>query len=211
MKSVLKISAWLIAFLIVLFFSFRIEKLDEHQLKSAKTTFDAVKFVQNFWENDLPVSIEEATPVSEIFSLFDSNLELAFEKFGKKLGISKTRYFMAKGSGIITLVSDEYLLVQLPNSQEIKIATDFIFGNAIREGSGKVNINDFVNMTDFNNVSVAINKLAKEKVVARLKKNAVAGQQIEFAGAFELSEENTAFENVLLIPVSAKLSDGKSE
>ena len=66
-------------------------------------------------------------------------------------------------------------------------------------------------MTDFNAVSVAINKLVKENVVARLRKFAAAGKWLEFTGAFEISEENIDLSNLLILPVSVKLSDGKPE
>jgi predicted lipoprotein len=66
-------------------------------------------------------------------------------------------------------------------------------------------------MTDFNAVSVAINKLVKEKVVARLRSSAKVGQDLEFTGAFEIGEENVDLSTLLILPVSVKLSDGKSE
>ncbi len=89
---------------------------------------------------------------------------------------------------------------------ELKIATGFIFGNAVREGSGKVNIDDFLNMTDFNNVSIAINKMVKENVASVLKRSASPGMKLEFAGAFELNEENISIEDLRVIPVSARLT-----
>lgn len=117
---------------------------------------------------------------------------------------------MLKGKGTIDKVEDEYLLVGIGDQTKIEIATDFIFGNAVRDGSGKVNINEFLNMTDFNKVSVEIDKLVKEKVVSRLKKTAQAGMEIEFAGAMELNNENPDVSSIRIIPVSVKLSDGKS-
>lgn len=211
MKKAIKFSAWIIPVLVLTYFSLSIENLDEHRAKSSTVAFNVPDYVQRFWDNDLPLCIEKAPFATELLALLNSNPDQAFEKFGHKLGISKTWYFMVKGTGTIESVDEEFLLVSLSDSLKIKVATDFIFGNAIREGSGKVNINDFLNMTDFNSVSVAINKMAKEKVVTRLKKAAKAGQQIDFAGAFELSEENTELESILLIPVSVKLSDGKAE
>jgi predicted lipoprotein len=98
--------------------------------------------------------------------------------------------------------------VAVDEKTKIQVATDFIFGNAIRDGSGIVNINEFLNMTDFNNVSVAINKMVKEKVVSRLKKSAKPGMILEFVGATEMNEENMDLNNIRGIPVSAKLNDG---
>jgi predicted lipoprotein len=66
-------------------------------------------------------------------------------------------------------------------------------------------------MTDFNNVSVAVNKLVKEKIVSRLKKSTAVGKVLEFSGAFGISEENVDLEAILVYPVSVKLSDGSAE
>ena len=97
------------------------------------------------------------------------------------------------------------------NNTKIHVATDFIFGNAVRDGSGQVDINTFLNMTDFNNVSVAINKLVKGKVVSRLKKAAAPGKQIEFTGAAEIREDQINLDSLRVIPVQAIVSDGKTE
>ena len=66
-------------------------------------------------------------------------------------------------------------------------------------------------MTDFNNVSVAIDKLVKEKVVSRLKKAAATGKQLEFAGAAEIREDQINLDSLRVIPVQAIVSDGKTE
>jgi predicted lipoprotein len=118
---------------------------------------------------------------------------------------------MVKGKGMIEKVEDEFLVLALGENTKVQIATDFIYGNSVRDGSGKVNIDDFLNMTDFNAVSVAINKLVKDRVVSRLRKSAAVGQWLEFTGAMELSEENIDLTAISMIPVSVKLSDAKQE
>ena len=208
MNKAIKYILGVLAIVAVVYFSLDIQKLDEYKAANVNTKFDATEFAQQFWDNELAASINNATDVQTAIQQLEINPEIAFEKYGHKLGISKTYYLILKGSGIIESVEEEYLLVRIDENTQIQVATDFIFGNAIRDGSGKVDINQFVNMTDFNNVSVALNKMAKEKVVARLKKSAKAGMQIEFTGAAEINEDNIDVTKIRVIPIAAKLTDG---
>ena len=211
MPKVIKYTIGIVAAVLVLYFSLDIQNLEKHRAAANTTRFDATDFASKFWDESLSQCIAEAPQTVDVLKMLNENPQKAFENYGKKLGISKTGYFMVNGKGLIEKVEDECILLALDKNTKIKIATDFIFGNAVRDGSGKVNINDFLNMTDFNAVSVAINKLIKEKVVARLRKSAEVGKWLEYTGAFEMSEENTDVTSVLVLPVSAKISDGIPE
>lgn len=211
MRKIWKYSIGIVVALLVIWFSLDIQSLDKHRASATNQAFNAVDYAARFWNDSLPVSVSKAPEATDLLKLLNENPDEAFKKYGRKLGISHTWYFMLKGKGTIENVEDEYLMVIIDNKTNIEIATDFIFGNAVRDGSGKVNINEFLNMTDFNNVSVEIDKLVKENVVSRLKKTAQAGMKIEFAGVLELSNENPDLSSIRIIPVLAKLSDGKSE
>lgn len=211
MSKILKYTVGILAMILVLYLSLDIQNLEKHRAAANTTIFNADDYTARFWNDSLPVSIANAPQLMDILKLLNENPENAFERYGKKLGISKTYYFMLKGKGMIEKVEDEFLVLTLGENTKIKIATDFIYGNSVRDGSGKVNIDNFLNMTDFNAVSVAINKLVKDKVVSRLRKSAAVGQWLEFTGAMELSEENIDLTAISLIPVSVKLSDAKPE
>jgi predicted lipoprotein len=211
MSNILKYTIGIIVTLLIIYLSLDVQNLDKHRAAKKTFAFNANEYVLKFWNDSLPLCIAGANESENLLEKLNENPKSAFEKYGHKLGISKTFYFMVKGKGTIEKVDAEYIIVRLDNEMKIKIATDFIFGNAVRDGSGKVNINDFLNMTDFNNVSVAINKKVKEKVASRLSNIAVNGKSLEFAGAFEISEENVDLSKVIIIPVSVKLSDGKTD
>lgn len=211
MAKVIKYSVGILAAILVLHLSLDIKNLEKHRAAAITTIFNADDYTAKFWNDSLPVSIANAPQLPDLLKLMIENPENAFERYGKKPGISKTRYFMLTGKGMIEKVEDEFLVLAIDENTKVKIATDFIYGNAVRDGSGKVNIDDFLNMTDFNAVSVAINKLVKDKVVSRLRKSAAVGQWLEFTGAMELSEENIDLTAISLIPVSVKLSDAKPE
>lgn len=211
MAKVIKYSVGILAAILVLYLSLDIQNLEKHRAVANTTIFNADDYTARFWNDSLPVAIAIAPQLMDILKLLNENPENAFERYGKKLGISKTHYFMLKGKGMIEKVEDEFLVLALGENTKVQIATDFIYGNSVRDGSGKVNIDDFLNMTDFNAVSVAINKLVKDRVVSRLRKSAAVGQWLEFTGAMELSEENIDLTAISLIPVSVKLSDAKPE
>jgi predicted lipoprotein len=211
MSKTLKYTIGIFAAILVVYLSLDIQNLEKHMAASAPASFNIADYTAIFWNDSLPASIASAPQLSDLLKLLNENPESAFSKFGHKLGISKTYYFMAKGKGTIEKVDSEFLVLALDGNTKVKIATDFIFGNSVRDGSGKVNINEFLNMTDFNAVSVAINKLVKEKVVSRLRKSAEVGQYLEFAGAIEVGSENIDLSAIRIIPVSVKISDGKPE
>ncbi|HYW97439.1 MAG TPA: DUF2291 domain-containing protein [Bacteroidales bacterium] len=200
-----------LAVLLVVYFSLDIENLQEHLAKTTKISFNADKYAALFWDDELPESIAAATPVTILLENLEAGPAEAFKKYGRKLGISKTYYFMVKGSGTIKSVEDDYLQVAVNDKTDIRIATGFIFGNAVRDGSGQVDINTFLNMTDFNNVSVAIDNLVKEKVIPGLKRTAAPGKQLVFAGAAEIQEDQINLDSLRIIPVQAIVSDGKTE
>jgi predicted lipoprotein len=209
MHPLIKYSIAVIAGLLIVYFSLDIRKTDE--MKDTAAGFDVNSYVTKLWEQDLPAVLEQAVDVDELIMLLQSEPTKALNTYGHKLGISNTWYLLCKGSGKIESADDENLIVVLEDGKKVLLAIDFIFGNAVRDGSGLVNIDDFLNMTDFNNVSVALNKLIKERVAADLKNQAKPGMRILFSGATEISEKNTDASAIRVIPVSVSLSPAKNE
>lgn len=211
MNKIVKYILGFLGTLLVIYLSLNIQNLKDYKAKNNTKSFDATEYANDFWENSLPQSIESAPEISVLFKNLRENPLKAFEEYGHKLGISSTWYLMLKGKGIIQSVENEYIVVSVDKNTKIRIATDFIFGNAVRDGSGKVDINEFLNMTDFNNVSVIINKMVKEKIVTPLKKSAAPGKEIDFAGAAEIQEEQINLDSLRIIPVMANIFDGTTK
>ena len=208
MNKIAKYIVGVLAILLVIYLSLNIQNLEDYSTKNNSKAFDAVIFANDFWEEGLAQSIADAPEIKMLLKYLNENPQEAFEKYGHKLGISNTWYLLLRGKGTIQSVENEYLIVSVDENTKIRIATDFIFGNAVRDGSGKVDISKFLNMTDFNNVSVILNKMVKEKVVATLRKSAVPGNKIEFAGAAEIQEGQINLDSLRIIPVMTTLSDG---
>lgn len=204
MKRPVKYVLGIAAVLLLVYLSLDIQKLDVYLAAQPAKAFDANEYARVVWDQKIPVAIREAPEILSLLDLLRSDPEQAFEQWGRKLGISGTWYFMTKGTGVIDSVEEEDLLIRLDRDTRVELATGFIFGNAIRDGSGVVDIDEFVNMTDFNNVSIELNSLVKEHVIPELVRSAEAGLSLEFAGAFEIREDQPDIHSIRIIPVSAK-------
>jgi predicted lipoprotein len=211
MRKPIKYSLWTLAVLLILFLSLDIRKLEEVRSNSKTEVFDATAYAREFFINKLPTVIENAPEINLLIEMLENEPQQALENFGKKLGIAKTWYFMVKGEGVVESVEEENVHVTISEDFKTRVATAFIFGNAIRDGSGVVDIDDFLNMTDFNNVSIAINTIVKKEVVTPTRKIVEPGMILEFAGAFEIKEDDIDVQSIRIIPVALNLTDGKRE
>lgn len=209
MKKFVKYGIVIVAVMVTIFLSLDIQKLDKYKALDTPGVFNAAAYAIEIWDNRLPNAINSTPNLIDLVKILEANPENAFENYGRKLGISNTYYFMASGEGIINSVDEENLVIVAEGGMQIRLATDFIFGNAVRDGSGIVDIDDFVNMTDFNNVSIELNNIIKGKVVPQLNEFAQPGMKVDFAGTFAINEKNVDINNIRVIPVSVSLSNGE--
>lgn len=209
MSKTFKYVIGIVAVLSVVWFSLDIQKLDAYKAENIIEVFDAEDYAEKLWEDNLPAAIASAIDITKLLDEFQNNHELAFTQHGKKLGISKTWYFLVSGSGTINAVNEESTEVLLDNGKQIQLATSFIFGNAVRDGSGLVNIDDFINMTDFNNVSIALNKKVRDEIIPKLVSGSELGERINFSGAIEMNEETPMDNNVRIIPVFVEFENAE--
>ncbi|MFT4664543.1 MAG: putative lipoprotein [Saprospiraceae bacterium] len=190
-----KYSVGILLLVVVVYYSVNLKKLDEVKAGYIEKEFDVETYALEFWDTKLQDAINESIDINLIINGLKSNPENTFETYAQQLGISKVHHFMVKGNGVINAITEEYMEVSVDEGS-VNIATEFIFGNSVRDSSGKVNINEFENLMDFNMVSVAINKQIRENIIPQLVGRAIIGQKIEFVGAVEVNEEN--MENLIL-------------
>ena len=88
MKRPIKYILGIVAIIVVLIFSFRIEKLDKHEAAKSIKVFNATDYAEEVWNNKMPAIINDAPEIVSLVELLKTNKEKAFEDFGKKLGIS---------------------------------------------------------------------------------------------------------------------------
>lgn len=178
------------------------KKLDE--VKAGTTAFDAAGYAKDFWQKKLTPGLSGAVDLNALTTLLKTDKEKAFEAHSHALGIGNIRYFLVKGEGVVSGVDENEVKLEV-GGNEVPIATEYIFGNAVRDASGAIDINAFTNSMDFNNVSAEINKLIREKVVRPFKSKVKKGDRVVFHGAIELNREHLQVNDIEIIPVSLQI------
>jgi predicted lipoprotein len=203
--KIIKYIITLTVIIVVAYNSVYFKKLDEVKASLSAKNFNASAYAQTFWATKLIPNLNKAIDISELTSMLSKDAEKTFDNYSHALGIGNLRYFLVKGKGIITSVSEDDMnvLIQSDSSkQTITLATEYIFGNAVRDATGLININEFNNTMDFNNVSAELNKIIREKVLPPFKQEAKKGNTIEFTGAIELNKEHLNLADIEVIPVT---------
>lgn len=182
------------------------KKLSE--VKAASSLFDAKAYARNYFDNKLLPSLANAVEISQLLPLLENSKDQSFNKYSHALGIGNIGYFLVRGEGEVISVNenDVSILIKVDTGQRtLKIATEFVFGNAIRDAPGKIDINEFANTMDFNNVSAEINKIVRTEVLPSFKSTAKKGDIIQFAGAIELNREHLNTNDIEIVPVQLKI------
>jgi len=207
-KKVIKYTLALILLLVVGYNSVYIKKLSEVKAASTAGKFNAAAYAQTFWQEKLTPGLAKATNLPELLTLLKTDKENAFKTYSHALGIGNLRYFLIKGEGKITAIHENDISVALlPDSvgKELKIATEFVYGNAVRDALGILSINDFSNTMDMNNVSAEINKKIRTEIIPPFRAQAKKGALVQFTGAIELNQAHLRLDEIEVIPVSLNL------
>ena len=180
------------------------KKLDEVNASRSAKQFNAAAYAQTFWTTKLIPNLDKAIDITQLTTMLSTNAPKTFDTYSHALGIGNLRYFLVKGKGTIASVNEDdvNILLQPDTSRQIlTLATEYIFGNAIRDATGLINVNDFTNTMDFNNVSAELNKIIREKVLPPFKQQGKKGDKVEFTGAIELNKEHLDISKIEVIPV----------
>jgi predicted lipoprotein len=207
MKTI-KYIVTIVVLIVVVYNSVYFKKLDEVKAAQTAKEFDATAYAQTFWNNKLIPGLHKAIDITQLTSMLSADASKTFDTYSHALGIGNLRYFLVKGKGIIESVNEDDVTVTLQtdtSKQIITLATEYIFGNAVRDATGLIDINEFSNTMDFNNVSAALNKMIREKILPPFKSAVKKRNQIEFVGAVELNKEHLNLEKIEIVPVEIKI------
>jgi predicted lipoprotein len=207
-RRLIRYAIALIAFFVISYNSIYFRKLSEVKAASAATEFDAVEYAQQFWNAELIPRLPAAVDLSELVKQLNENPQKAFQDHSHALGIGNIRYVLVKGEGAVTSVNEDAVSVLIEaGSQQlsIRVATEFVYGNAVRDAVGSIHLNDFANTMHLNNVSAEINKKIRQEVIPPFLANVRKGMVVQFAGAVELNQKYLDLEDVEIIPVSVKI------
>lgn len=183
------------------------KKLDEVKNTVGKT-FDATGFTDKLWKEKLPAKMDNAVELTDYLQMLKSNPDNAFDKHSNALAIGNYRYSLIKTTATVTAINQDDVDLAIANNGSTinaKLATEFIYGNAIRDASKLVNVKDFTNSTDLNNIAEAFNKKVKTEVLPSFKTTVKKGNKLQIVAALEMNKEHIKFDGFELIPVRIQI------
>jgi predicted lipoprotein len=183
------------------------EKLSELK-KGTNEKFDAGAYSKKLWLEKLPVKIDSAIELTNLVKLIEANPVDAFSKYSNAIGIGNYRYSLVKVTGTVAMINDDDIIMQFNHDDslmKIKLATEYVYGNALRDASGLVDIKDFTNTTDLNNISEELNKTIRTTVLPVFKRQVKQGDKLEVTGAIEFNKEHVNFRDMEIIPARIKI------
>jgi len=192
---------------LVAYKSVYIKKLST-MVKATGNKFDAVTFSKKLWEERLPAKLDSAIALSAFANAVQQNPGDAFLKYSNALGIGNYRYVLIKAEGVITEIGDDDNTLQINNGDSlmrVKLATEFIYGNAIRDASALVDVKDFPNTMDLNNISEELNKMVRKSVLPPFKEKVKKGDKISVTGAIEINKEHLRWTELEIIPIRLQI------
>jgi predicted lipoprotein len=187
---------------------FRVVPLDEARRQQQSQTFDPKAFAEKFWVERLMTSGEDAADAVVLFAAIERDRKAARERYARTLGIGNVYYYYVAGVGDVLSASEDSLGLSLAKGgmdTDIVIVTANIFGNAIRNGTGLLDVSDFPNSQDFNNISREINRIVETRVVPPLLETVEVGARVRFVGCTEIMDEDTDLHPMRLIPVALEV------
>lgn len=202
-----KIIKYIVLFIVVIFLAYNsvyFKKLSEVKA-AANKSFNAASYARTFMDEKLKAAAVKAPDADVLINQLQNNPVKAFKTDAHSLDIGNTRYFMVKGQGVITNIDESDIYLTTPGKINLKIAIEYVFGNALRDAPGVITVNDFTNTMDLNNVSAEVNKLVREEVLPPFKSQAKKGDSISFSGAFELNQEHMNLNDIEIIPASLQI------
>lgn len=203
MKKITKYTAGVILTGIVIYNSMYFRPLDEKLADEKDIEFDASSFVDGIWTDILAV-YDSAIEINHLMDRLNKNPRQTFKEEANALGIGNIGYFKVKGEGIVQAVNENNVII-LVRDQSVEIETEFIFGNAVRDASGLIRVNDYDKTSDFNSISESINKKIRKEVIPSFRSKVEKGNKIQFEGALKLNKAHLDLRQPEVIPVSIQI------
>lgn len=183
------------------------EKLSTRK-NNTVVAFDAAAFSKKLWAEQMPAKMDSAIALSVLIDAITKSEADAFNKYTNALAVGNYRYALVKFEGVVTDVKEDEVLVSVKHNDsllDVKLATEFVYGNAIRDASGLLQVKDYPNTSDLNNISEELNKIIRLSVLPAFKKTVKKADKISGVVAVEINKEHIHWQGLELLPVRLQI------
>jgi predicted lipoprotein len=187
---------------------FHVVPLGKIESAQAAARFDAAEFATNFWDERLIPALDQAADARELLDAIDADVRAAREKFGRSVGISESFLVVLQGTGRVVAVNAkgvELAIRDRTDAADVVLPVGMIFGNTVRDATGRLTVSDFPNSQDFNAVSTELNRLVETRVVSQLRERAEVGETIRFVGCTEIVPDTGRRQPLKVVPLRVEI------
>lgn len=203
------VRAALIALAVLPFVVFPPVRLRSKNASGATTqaeTFNAKNFAARLWVEKLLPGLATSVDVRTLHAALDTSVADAAKKYARTVGIGGTAYFCVTGEGTVTAVDEDGFTVSFGENEKfvLSIDTGLVFGNAVRDGTGLLDVNTFANSEEFNAIAAELNTIVENEVLPAARKLGAVGAKIRFAGIAELTGTDSDPRPLRLTPLKVE-------
>ena len=129
--------------------------------------------------------------------------QAARDAHGRSLGLSDTYFYFLSGTGRVVSVEKNTVGLSIDDDStqvQVLLETGLLFGNAVRDGTGLLDVNGFANSQEFNAISTEINRRIETDVLPKLREMATVGSTIRFVGCAQVTDEETDLSPLRVVP-----------
>src|SRR5690606_2760440 len=191
---------------VVIFLSVRIEPL-ESRLQREKV-FDVEAYVNGLLHDSLAAPIATAPEICALLGRLSSATDAEWASLGRQTAIGSRYCFLVRGTGIVERVEADAVVLRLTDSGrscDVRVATEYVFGNEIRDATGMVRLEDFDDLTTFNQVSEFINERIRTQVLPPFVNEVRSHDTVDVVGACCINKRLMGVEDVELVPLKLNI------
>ena len=148
-----------------------------------------VAYVDERWESEiLPALTEDAADLATVLTALDADTAAGSEQYGTSPGAGSAYSFAVTGTGVAGPVDGVVVPLTVDGvsgDHEVVLQVGpAITGTALRDASGLITFDDFVNQLEYQNVANELNNRVKIDPLGDIDLDAIEGATLTFTGAF---------------------------
>jgi predicted lipoprotein len=156
----------------------------------------------------MPAKMDSAVQLSVLIDAISKDSEVAINKYTNALAIGNYRYALVKLEGTVTDVNEDEVLLSVKLNDSlliVNLATEFVYGNAVRDASALVQVKDFPNTNNLSSISEELNKIIRSSVLPSFKSSVKKGSIVNVVAAIEINKEHIHWQGIELLPVRLQI------
>jgi predicted lipoprotein len=203
----LKLAAWalVVAVALLVFPPFHIRRVpsDGGVASTERGAVDIPQAALRFWNTKLVTPAVLPTDARTLIEALNRDANAAAAQYGRRTGLGGPAFYFLAGVGRVAAIdhSGVWLDPGVPGPTRLVLPTGPIFGNALRDATGLLDLKDFSSL-EFNELGAELNRLAETRAQPALRGDVKVGSTVTFLAAAQADDASGDALVLKLVPIS---------